>query len=104
MKPFEAAAISAQFTIFGEAATYTPFGGGPVNLKAILRVPTETDNLLTAGTRRPSLTADVRFADVATRPPANSILTINGVTRRILNAEPDEISGTWRLDLASEAI
>jgi hypothetical protein len=81
------------------AAIYTPVGGLPVRLRAVVYRPDEVQALLSTGTQRPSRMADLLTAAVPVRPTDGATLKVETVTYTIRQATADELGLVWRCDL-----
>lgn len=96
-----AAAINVLFTDpnVSAAVTFTPAGGVPQSIRAIVARPDATADFLNSRIATTALEVELRVSDV-TKPNAGDLVAIDGETF-IVQGEPlrDPERLTWRCDL-----
>lgn len=108
MTPFTAAAnlaVDALFACFGEAATYTPDGGAPVE---VIVIRSRRDPVIHfgfshgPGVRSPGWSMVLRQSDVPVRPHSESARVMIGAKSfLVMDAEEDEARLFWSCDVVS---
>jgi len=80
---------------FGETVTYTPRGGSPVSITAVLKVPAIPDDTFVTDTY---LRLMLRSADLAATPAQGDRVTARGVIYLVVDVK-DNIAGGAELKL-----
>ncbi len=83
---------------FAVDAVYTPSGGDPAAVRAILSRPDDTVVWRETALARPTCIVEIRVAEVPT-PAAGDTLTVDGVTYRLQGRpERDTERVSWRIE------